>query len=168
MVNVADNVVATRFIASDLSPVRPAKFLHHLNHRGDAIDHVRFSACSPRSSFCHRVSVKPYVPSRATGSSPIHCGSCPYACLHQRTSPAGDILICFIVYDQGFSQMLKRAYLDCESAVLVVCGLGKSRLNSSIYPEQLKHKSPLFDGFQTRQNPEPTNYRYAGGRGAKN
>jgi len=41
----------------------------------------------------------------------------------------------------------------------VVCGLGKSRLISSIYPEQFELRWALVDGFKVRQNPQSTNYR---------
>lgn len=44
----------------------------------------------------------------------------------------------------------------------VVCGLGKSRLISSVYPEQFKLRLAPFDGVKMRQNPESTNYRYSG------
>jgi hypothetical protein len=44
-------------------------------------------------------------------------------------------------------------------AVAVVCGLEKSQLISSIYPEQFELRRALVDGFKAKQNPESTNYR---------
>ncbi len=43
--------------------------------------------------------------------------------------------------------------------IAVVCGLGKSRLISGVYPEPFELRSSRFDGFKTRQIPESTNYR---------
>jgi len=43
-----------------------------------------------------------------------------------------------------------------DAAILpVVCGLGKSRLISNIYPEQFELRRALVDGFKARQNPSP-------------
>jgi transposase len=44
----------------------------------------------------------------------------------------------------------------------VVCGLGKLRLVSSVYPEQFELGSSSFDRVKTRHNPKSTNYRYVG------
>ena len=46
-----------------------------------------------------------------------------------------------------------------STAVTVVCGRGKSRLISGVYPEPFELRSSRFDGFKTRQIPESTNYR---------
>src|SRR5712692_8175299 len=50
--------------------------------------------------------------------------------------------------------------METQTALSVVCRLGKSRLISGVYPEQFELRSSLFDGLKTRQNPESTNYRY--------
>ncbi len=44
----------------------------------------------------------------------------------------------------------------------VLCGLGKSRLISGVYPEQFELSPSNNDGLKTRRNPESTKYRYSG------
>ncbi len=46
-----------------------------------------------------------------------------------------------------------------NTAVAVLCGLGKSRLISGVYPEQFELSPSNNDGLKTRRNPESTNYR---------
>lgn len=46
-----------------------------------------------------------------------------------------------------------------DSALTVVCGLGKLRLISSLYPEQFEFGLSSFDRVKMSHNPEPTKYR---------